>query len=64
MDADLRRELDGCINDVRAVANLLTEAAGQLDDAVQGLGDLKMADRMREYARKYKDVANRLNRVR
>lgn len=64
MDADLRRELDRCINDVRAVANLLTEAASQMDGAVQGLGDLKIAEEMRHYSSKYADVAKRLNRVR
>ena len=64
MDADLRRELDQCIDDVRAVANLLTEAANQLEGAVQGLGQLKMAEDLRHYSRKYIDVANRLNRVR
>lgn len=64
MDRDLRRELDQCINDVRQVANLLNEAASQLDSAVQGLGQLKMAEEMRHYAQKYADVAKRLNRVR
>lgn len=64
MDRNLRRELDQCINDVRQVANLLNEAASQLDSAVQGLGQLKMTEEMRHYAQKYTDVAKRLNRVR
>ena len=64
MDADLRRELDGCINDLRAAANLLTEAAGILDGAVQGVGALAVSEKMRHYADRYSAAATRLGNVR
>lgn len=63
MEADLRRELDECINDLRAAANLLTEAANIMDDAVQGVGALSVCEKMRHYADSYSAVAGRLGKV-
>lgn len=64
MNADLRHELDSCINDLRAAANLLTEAAARMEEAVQGAGELNITGQMRHYSDRYAAAAKRLDRVR
>lgn len=64
MDADLHREIESCLNELRAAANLLTEAADRMDAAVQGTGELRISGDMRHYASRYAQAADRLRRVR
>ncbi|MBQ8646961.1 MAG: hypothetical protein IJ484_02330 [Oscillospiraceae bacterium] len=64
MDAGLRRDINGCISDLRAISRQLNSAADELERAMDGFGSLAMAARMRRYAQKYTKAADKLSRVR
>ena len=63
MDFALQTEIRSCMNEMKQTANYLEQAADQLEASLQGVGNMRICQRMRADANDYRKAANELGKA-